>query len=190
MERSQDYFNLSVTDFLKKLSSESPTPGGGSAAAVAGAMGAALVSMVCNLSLGKGKYLEHENLIKTSLEKANLLLENLLQCARDDVNAYNEVMNAFKLPKDSTPDKNLKIENACKNAIIPPENTIKNCEEIIKLAKNLFGKSNKNASSDLNCAQVLAEAGIKSALENVKINLNFIGDENYIKQKNLWLENF
>lgn len=183
--------NFNLKDFLEKLGSDAPTPGGGSAAALSGAMGAALVSMVCNLSLGRPKYAEFENLINKSLLKSNALIYKMLETMQDDINAYNGVMKTFKLPKstdDEIKARRAALDEAYKRAIIPPENTANSCIEIMRMSRDLLNKSNKNAESDLTAAAVQAYAGLISALENVKINLASI-ERLDLENKRLGLEN-
>ena len=187
MEKLQDCFNLTLNEFLEKLGSKSATPGGGSVAALTGAMSAALVSMVCNLTLGKESYSEFESLVSDSLSKSEKLIHDLKICAENDINAYNYVMSTFKLPK--SPERTEKIQEAYKLAVNPPEETVKKCLEVIKLARNLINKSNKAAASDLYSAIFLAKSAILCALENVEINLALIKDIDYISEKRYWLAN-
>ena len=140
-----------MKDFLEKLASKNSTPGGGAAAAVAGAMGAALVEMVVNLT----KNLEL---------RTNNLRTKLLKLADEDVVAFDAVMAAYK-------SKNkFKIKKALLKAIEVPEKTKKLANEVEKLAKIAAKKGNKNALSDANTAIYLAQAAQKGAEENIKIN--------------------
>ncbi len=186
MEKSQDCFSCTLDEFLEKLASGSATPGGGSAAALTGAMAAGLVSMVCNLTLGKDAYSEFENLNHDSLRKSQELIRDLKLCAENDIAAYNRVMSAFKIPK-SQEDRSEKIQESYKNAVIPPEQTVENCLEVLKLARELINKSNRNASSDLYSAIFLAKAAISCAIENVEINLALIKDPEFLREKRSWL---
>ena len=185
MEKLQDYFNYTLNDFLEKLASKSATPGGGSAAALTGAIAASLVSMVCNLTIGKENYSEFQDLNNESLRKSQELINDLKLCAQKDIDAYNSVMNAFKLPK--SPERTQKIQEAYKSAVEPPELTVKKCLEIVKLARDLVNKSNKNAVSDLYSAIFLAKAGISCAIENVEINIALIKDSEFVLKKREWL---
>lgn len=186
MEKLQDCFDLSLNEFLDALSSDSATPGGGSAAALTGAMGAALVCMVCNLTIGREAYSEFEALVSYSLEKAESLQRDLKICALEDIAAYNNVMATFRLPK--SPERTHAIQNAYKEAVNPPVKTINKALDVIRLAKNLIGKSNKNAASDLYSAIFLGKAAVDCAIENVEINLGLIKDEDYVTAKREWLE--
>ena len=140
-----------MKDFLEKLASKNPTPGGGAAAAIAGAMGAALVEMVISLS----KNLEL---------KTNNLREKLLKLAEEDVVAFDSVMAAYRSKNKE------KIMKALLKAIEVPEKTKKLSKEVEKLAKIAARKGNKNALSDAKTALYLAQAAQKGAEANIKIN--------------------
>ncbi|NLL37614.1 MAG: cyclodeaminase/cyclohydrolase family protein [Fretibacterium sp.] len=183
--------DMTVKAFTEKLASDAPAPGGGSAAALSGALGAALISMVCNLTVGKEKYAEFEPLVKDSLEKATSLIKNLLEGIQKDTNAFDGVIAAFGMPKATDAEKAARseaIQKAYKTAILSPETTAKDCLEVIHLAKGLLHKSNKNAASDLAVGAMQAFAGLKGALENVHINLAAIKDEGYVAEKRTWMD--
>ena len=167
MEKLQDFFKISLGDFLDTLASNSPTPGGGSTAALSGAMAAGLVSMVCNLTIGRAKYAQYEEIAKEALIKSEQLRKNLMQCVIDDINEYNNVMSAFK-------------------AIEPPKNTVMYCGEVVNLAKDLIGKTNAAAVSDLYSAIYLARCGVLCADENITINLNAIKDSDFTNNERIW----
>lgn len=169
--------NLSVKEFLEQLGSGSPAPGGGSAAAVSCAMAAALISMLCNLTKGRDKYAEFESLVQDALLKSNELIYKAMDALQDDNDAYNKVMAAFKLPKNSDSEilkRRAEICKAYQGAIEPPEKIAGYCVEIMRIAKSLLNKSNINAQSDLIVGAVQAHAGLLSALENVRVNLDAI----------------
>lgn len=145
-----------MKDFLERIASKNPTPGGGAAAAVAGAMAAALVEMVCGLT-------KTQNLQNAKTESKSLR-EKLLKLADEDCKAFDLVMGAYK-----TKDKK-KIKKALLGAIRVPEETKKLAKEVEKLAKVAIKKGNKNALSDAKTALYLAQAAQKGAEENIKIN--------------------
>ncbi len=182
--------DMTVKAFTEKLASDAPAPGGGSAAALSGALGAALVSMVCNLTKGKEKYAEFEGLVVSSLEKSNVLMHALLDGIQKDTNAFDGVIAAFGMPKATDSEKAVRseaIQKAYKGAILTPEATASECLEVMHLAKGLLHKSNKNAASDLAVGAMQAFAGLKGALENVSINLPSIKDAAYVTDKKAWL---
>ena len=178
-----------VGDYLAALASSSPAPGGGSAAALSGAMGAALVSMVANLTLGKEKYSGFQELAKSTAEKARTLVHELTDCISKDMKAFDGVMAAFRLPKASDEEKlerSRAIQEAYKAAAAAPVETAEKCLDVMKLAEGLLFKSNVTAAVDLSAAVLEARAGILIALENVGVNLAAIRDEEYVKEMREW----
>jgi len=183
--------DMTVKAFTEKLGSNAPAPGGGSAAALSGALGAALVSMVCNLTTGKSKYAEHEPLVKETLTKSDDLTVKLLEAIQRDTDAFDSVIAAFGMPKETDEQKALRaeaIQKAYKIAIASPEATAEYCLIVMKLAESLLGKSNVNAVSDLAVGATQAHAGLKGALANVRINLPSMKDASYVVEKKSWAE--
>ncbi|MDR1377335.1 MAG: cyclodeaminase/cyclohydrolase family protein [Synergistaceae bacterium] len=181
---------MTLKDFTEKLASDAPAPGGGSAAALSGALGAALVSMVCNLTVGKPKYAEYEPLVKKTLASADELKTKLLDAIQKDTDAFDAVIAAFGMPKGTDEEKALRgaaIQAAYKAAIASPEATAEYCLAVIKLAEPLMGKSNVNAVSDLSVGAAQAYAGLKGAMANVGINLPSVKDTVYVAQKRAWM---
>ncbi|MEI7990230.1 MAG: methenyltetrahydrofolate cyclohydrolase [Chloroflexota bacterium] len=178
-----------VQGFLDTLASDSPAPGGGSAAAISGAMSAALVSMVCRLTIGKKKYAAVESEAKTILERSEELRSELSQLVVEDTKAFEAVMAAYRLPKESDSDKetrNAAIQTALKQATQTPLATAKSCAEVIALSDSIARIGNTNALSDAGVASLTALAGLKGAALNVLINLNSIQDVDFISQ--IWEE--
>jgi methenyltetrahydrofolate cyclohydrolase len=173
---------LSIEEFSNVLASDAPAPGGGSVAALSGALGADLVSMVCSLSIGKTEYEAfHQNLSDT-LEKAQKLSKSLLKRVDLDTEAFNGVMAAFKLPKHTDEDKKKRteeIQNSYIEAVKSPLGIARECLDVLRLAEKLTGKSNSNALSDLGVASQQAYAGLEGAIMNVKINIPSIKDEGF-----------
>ena len=175
--------NESLQDLLTNISSKSPAPGGGSVAALSGCFGAALVSMVCNLTIGKKKYKGVEEEFKLILGESEELGEELLKLSVKDVAAFNEVMAAYKLPDGEEKTKNL--ENAYQNAASVPHDTAVHCLRIMELARITTKSGNKNAQSDSAVGALMAYSGLKSAILNVKINLKYIEDKHFNNNMNL-----
>ncbi|MBQ7544486.1 MAG: cyclodeaminase/cyclohydrolase family protein [Synergistaceae bacterium] len=174
-----------IGDYLAALASSSAAPGGGSSAALSGAMGAALVSMVANLTLGREKYSAHQELAEYTTMKARALMLELTDCVRKDMTAFDGVMAAFKLPK-GTEERTIAVQEAYKVATSAPVETAEKCLEVMKLAEGLLHKSNVTAACDLSAAALEARAGILIALENVGVNLAAIRDEEYVEEKRAW----
>ena len=160
--------NATISEYLEQLGSSSPAPGGGSSAAVSGAMGAALVSMVANLTTGREKYSEFQDLISDVISRSQKLILELTDCIRKDMNAYDGVMAALRMPKVSDEEKSKRsqaLQDAYKVAISAPVETAEKSLEVMRLAEKLLFKSNVNAACDLSAAAIEARAGILIALE-------------------------
>jgi formiminotetrahydrofolate cyclodeaminase len=170
---------MSVEDFCQILGSDAPAPGGGSVAALSGALAGELVCMVCRLSIGRKEYEQHHSLLTSTLEKAMPLAKSLLRRVDLDTEAFNGVMAAFKLPKSTDEEKktrNEAIQSNYKEAVQSPLSIARECREVLALAHTIIGKSNTNAVSDLGVASEQAIAGMEGAIMNVEINLPFIKD--------------
>jgi formiminotetrahydrofolate cyclodeaminase len=179
-----------VREFISVLSSSSPAPGGGSVAALSGAVGAGLVAMVCRLTIGKNGYEEHETLIKSSLEKADCLAKDLLEAIQKDTEAFDSVMEAFALPKATDEEKEIrrnKIQETYKGAVSSPENIAAKCLSVLEIADEIINKCNSNAISDIAVGALEAGAGLQGALLNIRINLPLIKDTDYVNQKQKWI---
>ncbi|MGA0533591.1 methenyltetrahydrofolate cyclohydrolase [Hansschlegelia sp. KR7-227] len=169
--------------FLDDLASERSTPGGGGAAAISGAMGAALVSMVCNLTIGKPKYAESEAELKEVLAKSEGLRAELTKAIGDDVQAFDAVMGAYGLPKGETEEakaeRTAKIQAALKVATDVPLECARLCAEVVKLSAVTAEKGNVNVVSDAGVAVQSAYAGLLSAALNVRVNAKSIKDRDF-----------
>ena len=184
--------DTSIGKYLTDLGSSSPAPGGGSSAALSGAMGAALVSMVANLSVGREKYSEFQDLICETLSRAEKLISELTFCIKKDMTAFDGVMAAFRMSKNNEEEKSARsaaIQNAYKTATAAPVETAEKCLEVMTLAEKLLFKSNSTAACDLSAAAIEARAGILIALENVNVNLAAIHDTEYVIKMRSWVEN-
>ena len=182
---SDDYGSQTLRDFLATLSSDAPTPGGGSGAAVTGALGASLVGMLAALTLGRKKYAEHEELMEAIVAQAQEHRDALVKLAADDAQAYSAVSAAFKLPKSSDDEKKARraaIQEALKGACDVPLKVMEECLAVIGLAKNAVQRGNVNAVSDGAAGAELARAALKVASYNVKINLGGIKDEQFVSE--------
>ena len=177
--------SMKINSFLSELASNSPAPGGGSVAALSGSLGAGLCSMVCNLTLGKEKYKEVEDNIKKILINSEHLRKKLTDLIDEDTDAFNDVMKAFKMPKDTEEQKKKRtkaIQNGYKNASMVPYDTAKTCFEILDMAKVIAKIGNVKSITDVAVSAIMARAGVESAILNVKINLGSIKDEDFVKK--------
>ena len=172
----------SVRDFVTELASDSAAPGGGSAAALAGCLGAALTTMVCNLSLDESKFQDSLPEIQSIRAQSSALLEKLTRAVDEDAAAFNEVMNAYKLPKSTDEEKKARlvtIQQAMKNAALLPLGVAGDCLEALKLAGRILPIGNSNAARDAAVSGLRAHAALQGALSTVKINLGFIKDADF-----------
>lgn len=170
----------SVEEFTRKLAAGTPTPGGGSAAALAGALAAALVQMVCELTIGKEAYRAHEVDLRTMRERASALRQTLVELVDQDALAYDAVMAALKLPKESEAEKAARREALARanlGATEIPLRAAEACAVVLELAAGLAPKGNRNALSDVGSCCVLAHAALAAALMNVRTNLAGLKDQ-------------
>ena len=173
-----------IKAFLRVLDSSENTTGGGTASAVAGAMAASLVAMVARLSIGK-QGLEDEDFYHEIIKEAESLSTELMDGGSEDSEAYTGIREAYRLPKETEDQKNLRreaVEHAMIHAARVPMENAKHCQCILRLAGRLKGRSNPNAASDLECGEHLARAGLLGCAANVKINLPGIKDEERKKE--------
>jgi formiminotetrahydrofolate cyclodeaminase len=175
-----------IEEFLDALASQSATPGGGGAAAIIGAMGAALVSMVCNLTIGKKKYADVEAEMRDVLAKAEALRQKLTGMIEDDAKAFDTVMAAYGMPKETDADKAKRgeaIQAALKVATDVPLACARAAREVIDLAERAAEKGNLNVISDAGVGVLAAYAALRSAALNVWTNARMIDDKTFAETK-------
>lgn len=177
------YVDKPVREFLDELASKNAMPGGGSAAGLAGAAGAALVSMVCNLTIGKEKYQDAEATLSEVLRKAEAIRHELMELVDADINAYNAMMAAYRMPKGTEEEKaqrTVAVQEKVIGATKVPLRMGELCSQIIDLGVPVAELGNLSAISDAGVGVLLAEAGLHSAALNVKINLRSIKDAEFV----------
>ena len=172
--------DMTVKDYLDLLKSDAPAPGGGSVSALSAAQGVGLVAMVADLTIGREKYAEYEEVCKVAKEEALKLYSAFIEGIDKDTEAFNKVSAAYKMPKDTDEQKaerSAAIREANVGATEIPFETVELCLAGLKVTETMVGKSNPNAASDLGVAALNLMAGIRGAWLNVKINLPGIKDE-------------
>ena len=175
-----DYAEITLKQYSDALASDAPTPGGGTAAAVALSHGAALAIMVCNLTLGKERWEQGWGAAESCKNIAEPLLERGYQLAGEDAEAFDRVMAAFKMPKgteDEVHDRKAAIRAETLNAAIVPMQTARLAYELLAALPSLASSGNANAVTDVGVAGLLVSAACKGALFNVEINLNSLPED-------------
>jgi len=181
----------SISTFLDELASSSSILGGGGAAAIMGAVGAALASMVCSLSLGKENYEAGDVELQAAMKKANALSAQLSDMSQADVDAFNGVMSAYGMAKDSDEEKAARsqaIQTALKEATDVPLACAKLAREVMAISKLVAEKGNKNAITESGISVLVAYAALRSAALNVTINIGHIKDEAFACDRQKQLE--
>ena len=176
---------LKITKFLEKVAAGSAVPGGGSVAALNAALAASLTEMVANLTVGKKGYEAAEKDMREIAVKASGLRKKLTKDIDNDAAAYNEVLKAFKMAKNSEKDKDRRtqaIQAGFKNAARVPLGVARDALNIMEMTSAVVRKGNKNAAIDGAVGALAARAAVRGALYNVKTNLNFIDDNKFVKE--------
>ena len=174
--------DMSNSDFIDEVSQESPAPGGGSVSAQTGALAAALIAMVANLSFGKKEYLKNNEVILDIGNQAQFLKKELLILVDEDSNAFDKIMSAIRMPRkteNQKEERDVAITLATKHAIDIPFKTMELSMLVLTLSKKIMKIGNKNSISDAGVASEMSFAAIKGAYMNVLINLKDIYDDSY-----------
>ena len=174
--------DLTIDQFAARLASSDPVPGGGSASAIAAALGASLVTMVASLTTGRPKYVDHEPMLAWALEIGPRLSDHFLVLADEDAEAYAGYAAALKLPRETEPEiaaRRHAMRAAARASSEAPLRCLEACVDLVGAAEALAGRSNPNAASDVDVAARLGEAAARGAAANVLINLPSTGDTDY-----------
>ncbi len=176
--------DLKISQFLEKLSMGEPVPGGGSVSALAGALSASLLCMVANLTIGKIGYEGVKGEMEEIQKKAEALRRRLLDAVEEDSQAFEQVISAFRLPKDTEAERQKRrrfIQEAYKRAAQTPLEVSQISLELLDLCEAMVEKGNISAVSDAGVAFYLADATLRGGLMNVRIDLSALTDETYQK---------
>jgi len=180
--------DMTISSFLDELASGSPAPGGGSVAALSGALGAALTSMVCRLTEHKPGYEPVQAELPRLVEHAERLRGEFTRLIDEDTLAYIQVVDALKLPKTTEEEKAQRREALQKAYIAAadvPLETARLCGDLLQLAADVAHKGNKNSITDAAVAALMAQAAADAAILNVRINLASIKDPQYVNETSL-----
>ena len=175
---------MTVNTYLDVLKSDAPAPGGGSVSALSGAQGIGLALMVCDLTIGKEKYADYQEVCLAAKEAGISVYNRLVEAIDKDTEAFNLVSAAFKMPKETDEEKAARKQAIADGTLVAtqvPFETMEIAFEGLKIVETLEGKSNPNASSDLGVAALNLMSAIRGAWLNVKINLPGVKDEEAAK---------
>jgi len=176
---------LKITKFLEKVGAGAAVPGGGSVAALNAALAASLTEMVANLTVGKKGYESAEKDMRKIADRSAGLRKKLAKDIDNDAAAYNDVLKAFKMAKNTEKDRDRRaraIQAGFKNAARVPLDVARDALDIMEMTSKVVRKGNKNAAVDGAVGALVARAGVRGALYNVRTNLNFIDDHKFVKE--------
>ena len=179
--------NMTISNFVDEVSRDTPAPGGGSIAALAGALGSALASMVVNLSVGKGEYDSRYNELCRLADEAQSIKDELVRAVDADTEAFNEVIAGMRMAKDTARQVELRsqvIQAGYKTAAEVPLNTAKLCRQVLDICQAAADIGNQAVMSDAGVGALMAYAGVQGAIHNVRINLPNTKDESFIAEMN------
>jgi len=178
----KDFAEMRLSDFLEELGSSSPAPGGGSVAAIAGALGASLAKMVANLTVGKEKYSDNEETMIAVRDDAKKLAVEFMEQATEDTMAFNTFMEALSMPKDSNNEKTARregMQKALKRSTEAPLRILELSRELAVLCLTAAEMGNPNAISDAGVSALMASSAARGAAFNAQVNLASIDDPYY-----------
>ncbi|NDV82348.1 cyclodeaminase/cyclohydrolase family protein [Bacteroides sp. 51] len=182
--RGEALVSLSVREFLNKVAGSDPVPGGGSVAALNGAIASALAAMVANLTVGKKGYEAHQELMGHIAEIAREQIEQFIIDVDKDSDAYNQVFACFKMPKNTDEEKAARsaaIQEATKYAAMVPMQVARNAYGLMDIISDVAHLGNQNAVTDACVAMMAARSAVLGALMNVRINLGSIKDAEFVQ---------
>jgi formiminotetrahydrofolate cyclodeaminase len=180
------FLDGSIREYVSRASAGVPTPGGGSIAALAGALGAAMSCMAANFTVGRKKFKEVESLVREQLEECLRARDALLRLVEEDAEAYAFVSAACGMPK-ATPEEKAAREEAIQQALLkamtPPLETVRTCRRAMHAVAALVDTANPNLISDVGVSAVLLDAALRAAKMNVEINLNGLKDAELVRAR-------
>ncbi len=188
---SEQLLDTTMGQFLDQLASKAPTPGGGSVAALTGAMAAGLITMVCDLTIGKKTYAEFEAEAKAIRERAEAARAELQRLGQEDISVFERLSAAYKLPKTTDADaatRRAAIQTVTKQATEVPLRMARVLVGLVPLCTPLARHGSRLAVSDVGVAAHLIKAAVPSALLNVDINLAVLEDQQFVRETRAHVE--
>jgi len=183
--------NRITFDFIDEVSRDSAAPGGGSVAALSGALGAALGTMVANLSISKSGFEKEQKRLNHIAQKGQIIKDKLIQAIDEDTSAFDQVIKAMRMPKDTENEKearNIEMQKGYQIATLVPLNTVGNCKEALNICHDISKIMDDAMASDVGSGAWMANAGAISAAYNVRINIKSIKDREFCDETNKKLE--
>ena len=179
------YLEKPITTYLEDAASNKPAPGGGSVAALAGALGASMSAMAANFTVGKEKYKDVEPQVRELLDESMKIMNACSKIVEDDVTAYNNYTSASKMPKETDEQKAARtaaMQEALKGAMAVPMELVRNCAAQVGVADKLVDIANPYLISDVGVSVLLADAAMQGARLNVEINLKYLKDKDLVEK--------
>jgi len=176
---------LQTYDFVDEVSRDTPAPGGGSVAALAGSLGAALASMVANISAGKGKFDDHYEQLCDLAQRAQTIKDSLMRGVDEDTQAFDSVLAAMRMPQDTEEERaerTTAMQEGYKAATRVPLGTVEQCKAALELCLEMAEIADPQMISDVGTGALMAYAGVQAAAYNVRINLPHIEEEEFVKE--------
>ena len=186
------FISGTIREYVDKASGGTPTPGGGSVSALAGALGVAMGCMSANFTIGKKKYRSVEPQVRAILVRLDAARERLLDLTEEDSRAYGKYSAAVSMPKDTDDEKRARaaaIQEATRGAMSVPLQVVEKCGEVLACLRELVNIANPNLITDVGVSAILAEAALRGAKLNVEINLAYLKDETLAADVRRKLEN-
>jgi methenyltetrahydrofolate cyclohydrolase len=180
----ENVYDMVFSDYIDLAASKSHTPGGGNVSAAVGVLASSMVCMVANLTLSNKKYADHHKEAQNSVDRLMGLIERLKDLTYRDMQAFNDYMAAFRMPKETKDDKNKRddaLEKAAKSATLTPLEICKCCLDVVKEAYDLSRYGNLMAISDVGVGALIGEAALRACMLSVDINLPNIKDTEFVE---------
>jgi len=188
---SKHLLDQTLSQFLDELASKTPTPGGGSIAALSGAMAAGLITMVCDLTIGRKQYAEFEDQARALRERSEALRAELQRLAQADMDAFDHLFAAYKLPRTTEADaasRRAAIQKTTRQATEAPLRVARAAVALLPLCAPLAREGNRTAVSDVGVAALMVRAAVPGALINVEANLATLEDAIFVRQTRAQVE--